>query len=56
MMTRGFTGRPLPADQSDRIPPGQHLVENFPVLTAGPTPRISVATGPSARNTRLLSE
>jgi DMSO/TMAO reductase YedYZ molybdopterin-dependent catalytic subunit len=42
MVTRGFTGRPPAADQSDRIPPGQHLVEDFPVLSAGPTPRVSL--------------
>lgn len=40
MATRGFTGRPKGPDQADRIPPGQHLVDYFPVLTAGPTPRI----------------
>ncbi|WP_412706679.1 Oxidoreductase molybdopterin binding domain protein (plasmid) [Aeromonas rivipollensis] len=40
MVTRGFTGRGPGGDQSDRIPPGQHLVENFPVLTAGPTPSV----------------
>ena len=28
MVTRGFTGRGS-GDQSDRIPPGQHLVEDF---------------------------
>jgi DMSO/TMAO reductase YedYZ molybdopterin-dependent catalytic subunit len=26
---------------ADRIPPGQHLVDDFPVLSAGPTPRIA---------------
>src|SRR5437016_6320673 len=40
MVTRGFTGRQSGSELSDRIPPGQHLVDNFPVLTAGPTPRI----------------
>jgi DMSO/TMAO reductase YedYZ molybdopterin-dependent catalytic subunit len=35
-ISRGFRGRkPV---QSDRIPPGQHLVPDFPVLSAGPTP------------------
>src|SRR3546814_4213248 len=29
--------------QTDRVPPGQHLVEHFPVLTAGPTPRVETA-------------
>ena len=42
MVTRGFTSRLPTADQSDRVPPGQHLVEDFPVLSAGPTPRISL--------------
>jgi DMSO/TMAO reductase YedYZ molybdopterin-dependent catalytic subunit len=42
MVTRGFTGKPPPGDHSDRIPPGQHLVDDFPILTAGPTPRISL--------------
>jgi DMSO/TMAO reductase YedYZ molybdopterin-dependent catalytic subunit len=40
MATRGFTGRRQGADQTERIPRGQHLVDYFPVLTAGPTPRI----------------
>ena len=42
MVTRGFTGKPPALDQSDRIPPGQHLVGDFPVLSAGPTTRVSV--------------
>lgn len=40
MTTRGFTGRRQPAGSEKRIPPGQHLVDDFPVLSAGPTPRI----------------
>ena len=42
MVTRGFTGRQVSTDRSRRIPPGQHLVENFPVLSAGPAPRVAV--------------
>jgi len=42
MVTRGFTGRHQPADVTDRIPPGQHVVDDFPVLSAGPTPRIDL--------------
>ncbi|GAT72934.1 molybdopterin binding domain-containing oxidoreductase [Microbacterium sp. HM58-2] len=38
-ITRGFTGRRR--DQDDRLPPGQTLVHDFPVLSAGPTPQIS---------------
>lgn len=41
MVTRGFTGRRNPPEQTERIPPGQHLVDYFPVLTAGPTPNIA---------------
>lgn len=43
MATRGFT-RPLrPAAPAGRVPPGQHLVDDFPVLSAGPTHRIDPA-------------
>jgi DMSO/TMAO reductase YedYZ molybdopterin-dependent catalytic subunit len=42
MATRGFTRRPPDDGLADRIPPGQHLVEDFPVLSAGPTPRIAL--------------
>lgn len=38
MVTRGFQGRRR--GQSERVPPGQYEVDTFPVLTAGPTPRI----------------
>lgn len=44
MFTRGFTRRRLPADHADRVPPGQHLVPDFPVLSAGPTPRVNLET------------
>ncbi|MEM7554770.1 MAG: sulfite oxidase-like oxidoreductase [Cyanobacteria bacterium P01_A01_bin.84] len=30
-----------PPEQSDRVPPGQHLASGFPVLTYGETPQIS---------------
>lgn len=40
MTTRGFSGRRQPPELADRIPPGQSLTEGFPVLSAGPTPRI----------------
>ena len=35
----GFTGHRRTPDLASRIPPGQHLVSDFPVLSAGPTPR-----------------
>jgi DMSO/TMAO reductase YedYZ molybdopterin-dependent catalytic subunit len=40
MVTRGFTGHQPPSELGQRIPPGQHLVGDFPVLSAGPTPMI----------------
>jgi DMSO/TMAO reductase YedYZ molybdopterin-dependent catalytic subunit len=40
MTTRGFTGRRQPPEIKDRIPPGQTLTDDFPVLSAGPTPRV----------------
>ncbi len=42
--TRGFTGRRRPANPEARIPPGQHVVGDFPVLTAGATPRVRPET------------
>jgi DMSO/TMAO reductase YedYZ molybdopterin-dependent catalytic subunit len=43
-VTRGFVGRggqqgPGQADAGSRTPPGQYLTTDFPVLSAGPTPR-----------------
>ncbi len=37
-ISRGFRGRRRDVDPS-RVPPGQYVVEDFPVLSAGPTPR-----------------
>ena len=39
--SRGFRGRRRSQERSDpeRVPPGQYLVDGFPVLSAGPTPR-----------------
>ena len=37
-ISRGFRGRRRPEGRSARVPPGQHLVNDFPVLSAGPTP------------------
>src|SRR5947209_17870658 len=39
LFSRGFQGR-RSEGPADRIPPGQHLVDDFPVLSAGPTPHI----------------
>jgi len=39
IISRGFMGR-RPEVDTDRLPPGQYLTNDFPVLSAGPTPRI----------------
>ena len=40
IVNRGFgRRRPVDPEVAKRIPPGQHLVPDFPVLTVGPTPR-----------------
>lgn len=41
MVTRGFFGRGHSTDNGNRLPPGQHLVTDFPVLSAGLTPRVN---------------
>ncbi|MGA8015146.1 MAG: sulfite oxidase-like oxidoreductase [Candidatus Dormiibacterota bacterium] len=38
LISRGFRGRPRSPEQAARLPPGQYLVRDFPVLSAGPTP------------------
>jgi len=37
-ISRGFTGRRQPVEDPSRVPPGQYLTADFPVLSAGPTP------------------
>jgi DMSO/TMAO reductase YedYZ molybdopterin-dependent catalytic subunit len=40
-ISRGFGGRKRESEAyGDRLPPGQYLEHGWPVLTAGPTPRI----------------
>ena len=41
VFTRGFGGRRGAASTDQELPPGQYLTHDFPVLSAGPTPRIS---------------
>ena len=57
-VSRGFKGRRPAADTASRLPPGQYETHDFPVLSAGPTPQVPIATwsltlrdprGPSAR-------
>ena len=42
-ISRGFKGKRRDAASSSRVPPGQHVVNDFPVLSAGPTPRVPIA-------------
>ncbi|MDP9325344.1 MAG: sulfite oxidase-like oxidoreductase [Candidatus Dormibacteraeota bacterium] len=37
-ISRGFKGRRQTPEDASRLPPGQYLVPDFPVLSAGPTP------------------
>jgi len=43
MATRGFSPK-RSGGPPGRVPPGQHVVTDFPVLSAGPTPRSQLAT------------
>jgi len=40
LVTRGFFGK---KEKNDRVPPGQYLENRFPVLSAEPTPKISLS-------------
>jgi DMSO/TMAO reductase YedYZ molybdopterin-dependent catalytic subunit len=44
-VSRGFAGRRREPDgaEAGRVPPGQYVTRDFPVLSAGPTPRIDLA-------------
>ncbi|SFK28059.1 sulfite oxidase-like oxidoreductase [Amycolatopsis sacchari] len=42
IVSPGFRGRRR--DESVELPPGQYLTEDFPVLSIGPTPRVSTET------------
>jgi len=37
-VSRGFIGRRRPVADASRVPPGQYVTRDFPVLSAGPTP------------------
>ncbi len=41
-VSRGFRGRRRDADPA-RVPPGQYVTDDFPVLSAGPTPHTPLA-------------
>ena len=40
-VTRGFHGRRRDDVAPERVPPGQYVTTDFPVLSAGPTPHVS---------------
>ena len=44
MATRGFTGRPRPPGSAGRVPPGQSVTSDFPVLSATPTEHVKLDT------------
>ena len=41
-ISRGFGGRRRRESTPTRVPPGQYVVDDFPVLSAGPTPRTAL--------------
>jgi DMSO/TMAO reductase YedYZ molybdopterin-dependent catalytic subunit len=41
-ISRGFRGKRRDTAEPGRLPPGQYLVNDWPVLSAGPTPRVSL--------------
>ena len=43
-VSRGFRGRRQPSAVESRLPPGQYETHDFPVLSAGPTPRTALET------------
>src|SRR5919199_3197440 len=43
IISRGFKGKRRDDAPRDRIPPGQYATNDFPVLSAGPTPRTPLA-------------
>jgi DMSO/TMAO reductase YedYZ molybdopterin-dependent catalytic subunit len=42
-VSRGFQGRRRTTADAKRVPPGQYATDDFPVLSAGPTPRTPLA-------------
>ncbi len=42
-ISRGFRGRRQPEGVAGKLPPGQYETRDFPVLSAGPTPRIPLS-------------
>jgi DMSO/TMAO reductase YedYZ molybdopterin-dependent catalytic subunit len=42
-ISRGFGSRPHRQNPENRVPPGQYVTTDFPVLSAGPTPQMKLA-------------
>ena len=42
-ISRGFHRRHEEAEPAGRVPPGQYVTSDFPVLSAGPTPHTALA-------------
>ena len=42
LISRGFKGRRREDAPRDRVPPGQYVTTDFPVLSAGPTPYVAL--------------
>src|SRR5260370_168891 len=42
IVSRGFRGRRAADVDPGRIPPGQYVTQDFPVLSAGPTPHTAL--------------
>jgi hypothetical protein len=43
-ISRGFRSRRQEQTPKNRVPPGQYVTADFPVLSAGPTPQIKLET------------
>ena len=44
IISRGFKRRRQADASPERVPPGQYVTNDFPVLSAGPTPRVPIET------------
>ena len=42
IVSRGFQGRRRDDHDANRVPPGQYVTPDFPVLSAGPTPHVDL--------------
>jgi DMSO/TMAO reductase YedYZ molybdopterin-dependent catalytic subunit len=42
IVSRGFRGRRRENGDAERVPPGQYVTSDFPVLSAGPTPYVAL--------------